>query len=142
MTDIVKAPPFMPSKPQWDATVALLERALEELAQAQAERDAAREHAERQQLSKDGLYRELREMSSQRDTARHEWNAADDEAAELRLEVARLTAALDALRGAVENVINTVSHAKGCTVVSRSCNCWKARLRAALRQPAPAQGQE
>jgi len=44
MTDIVKAPPFMPSKPQWDATVKLLERALEELAQAQAERDAA--HAE------------------------------------------------------------------------------------------------
>ena len=63
---------FVPTVAEWDQLVRIAENLAAQLAQAQAERDAAREHAERQQLSKDGLYRELREMSSQRDAARAE----------------------------------------------------------------------
>lgn len=49
-----------------------------------------------------------------------------------RAEVRKLRAMLGRLQGEVETILNTEPHAPYCRVISRECNCWQARLTAAL----------
>ena len=128
MTDIVNAPPFMPSKPQWDATVKLLERALEELAQAQAERDAARADVARMTAALERI-RDTAQSWEGRSQAPY-WNLGDIARAALRGQPAPA--------GCPEcgHPESEHKHGVGENGPELFCGAWGC---ACVRQPAPAQ---
>ena len=108
---------FVPTVGEWDALVRIAENLAAQVVQAQQDAHHWATLAN--------------SAANERGAARHEWGAAADEAAELRLEVARLTAALSEYGW----------HLDGCPAADCSttmCECGYT----ALRKPAPATAKE